>query len=79
MTTHSKSEFKRLKLMGVGSAKHARCECADPGCPVHKGTDCGIVARLVTVRRSDMDDVTGTRMCPACAEDALESGVFYTR
>jgi len=33
----------------------------------------------VTVYRSDMEDRTGTPMCNGCANDALESGVFYTK
>ena len=53
------------------------CECGDPGCPVCHG-NCRRAAS-VTVYRSDMDDETGTSVCDRCAEDCLESGVFYTK
>jgi hypothetical protein len=52
-----------------------RCECADPGCPVHRGADCTRKANAL-LRRIDMDDESGEYMCESCAEDALESGVF---
>jgi hypothetical protein len=53
------------------------CECTDPGCPVHKGkSECSHFGRVVTLYRVDMEDETGTRMCRACAEDAMESGLF---
>jgi hypothetical protein len=53
------------------------CECSDPGCPVHAGkSDCENAARTLLIR-VDMDDSTGTAMCQKCAEDALESGLFY--
>ena len=52
------------------------CECADPGCPVHlRASNCTARAR-VTLYRIDMQDITGTRMCARCAEDAMDSGVF---
>ncbi len=35
--------------------------------------------RLRTLYRSDMEDLTGTLMCPRCAEDAFDSGLFYTK
>jgi hypothetical protein len=53
-----------------------KCKCSDPGCPVHPNPGpCKNLARR-TVKRIDMQDETGTRMCRRCAEDALESGVF---
>jgi hypothetical protein len=56
-----------------------KCECADPGCPVHNGhSACENAARL-KVYRIDMEDRTGTWMCDGCAADAMESGVFTTR
>ena len=52
------------------------CECADPGCPIHRGVShCGESA-VVTLKRIDMEDRAGTMMCRACADDALESGLF---
>lgn len=58
---------------------HVTCECSDPGCPAHSGkSECERIS-VTTVYRSDMEDRTGTRMCRACMEDAMESGVFYTK
>jgi len=55
------------------------CDCSDPGCPVHKGKErCKHLARYI-VYRSDMEDETGTPMCQRCMEDAMDSGVFYTK
>lgn len=54
-----------------------KCECSDPGCPMCHGK-CGHDADCIAFR-SDMEDRTGTPMCDDCAEDALQSGVFYTR
>jgi hypothetical protein len=52
------------------------CECADPGCPAHKNSSkCNGLATII-LYRIDMNDATGTAMCDACADDALESGVF---
>lgn len=53
------------------------CECGDPGCPVCHG-HCRQRA-VTTVYRSDMEDETGTDVCEGCAEDCLDSGVFYTK
>jgi len=53
------------------------CECGDPGCPVCQGK-CYKPART-TVYRSDMKDETGTPMCQGCADDCLDSGIFYTK
>jgi hypothetical protein len=55
------------------------CDCTDPGCPEHEGKPSCSKKAVETVYRSDMEDQTGTRMCWACASDALESGVFYTK
>lgn len=57
------------------SKVHA-CECSDPGCPVHKGRDCDHVERGRVLYRVDMEDRTGTYFCPACQEDAYDSGLF---
>jgi len=57
----------------------AKCACSDPGCEVHEGkSECTHNAVTVVVRM-DMEDRTGTPMCRACANDALESGVFDER
>lgn len=53
------------------------CECSDPGCPVCGGR-CRKPSRTV-LYRSDMEDETGTPMCNGCADDAMESGLFYTK
>ena len=61
------------------------CQCADPGCPVHRGlSPCSEVTtreypRLTRVYRIDQVDLTGTPMCQPCAEDAMASGVFGVR
>src|ERR1700728_2836358 len=53
-----------------------KCECADSLCAHHIGkSDCRDVASQY-LYRVDMQDVTGTAMCDACAEDAMESGLF---
>lgn len=57
-------------------AARGKCECADPGCPAHKGKSTCTGAGHQILRRVDMDDRTGTRMCKACAADAYESGLF---
>ena len=60
----------------AGSQRH-KCECADRLCPVHKGhAECSFVGRTKTLYRVDMEDRTGTRFCPSCANDAYESGLF---
>src|SRR5215831_10164032 len=58
--------------------RRTRCECSDPGCPVKHGSkDCG-KRTAGKVYRVDMEDRTGTAMCNACLEDAMDSGVFTT-
>jgi hypothetical protein len=59
--------------------KRVQCECGDPGCPVHKGTSNCPNLSSRKVFRSDMEDRSGTRMCNACADDAMDSGVFYEK
>lgn len=41
----------------------ATCECADPGCPVHRDRSSCTRKAHSTVYRVDMVDRTGTRMC----------------
>ena len=54
----------------------SKCECSDPGCPIHKGTsDCRNTASSI-LYRIDMEDNTGSAMCEGCADDAFESGLF---
>jgi len=57
-------------------AKGQTCQDADPECPVCHG-HCQNPA-TTTLYRVDMEDATGTPMCEACANDAMESGVFAT-
>jgi hypothetical protein len=53
-----------------------KCECADPGCPIHpKVSDCRNLAATI-LYRIDMEDNTGSLMCEGCAEDAMLSGLF---
>jgi hypothetical protein len=52
------------------------CECADSGCPAHLGQSVCMLEWSCVLYRVDMQDGTGTRFCPACADDALASGVF---
>ena len=55
------------------------CECSDPGCPVgHGSRECGRRSSG-KVYRVDMQDYTGTAMCPECMADAYDSGVFGDR
>ncbi len=53
-----------------------KCECSDPGCPMHIEPCCPSAARTVLFR-SDMDDSSGVAFCHACASDAMDAGVFY--
>lgn len=53
-----------------------RCECSDPGCPVHIHVSRCDQRATTTLFRHDMDDRTGTRMCDPCSADAFESGLF---
>lgn len=57
-----------------GEKMKAKCECADKACPVCNG-QCHIDGK-VTLYRVDMIDRTGTLFCEACADDAMESGLF---
>lgn len=62
-----------------GKARPIECECADLGCPHHKGYECTAragVGKGRRLRRVDMEDRTGTRFCLPCAEDAFASGLF---
>ena len=57
-----------------------QCECADTLCPVHKGTSkCASEDGPVLLYRTDMDDRSGIVFCRACADDAMESGLFTDR
>jgi hypothetical protein len=53
-----------------------RCQCSDRGCPVHPGISLCIRPASTTLFRIDMEDQTGTAFCDACAEDAMNSGLF---
>jgi hypothetical protein len=50
-----------------------KCECTDKGCTC-KGKCTNNAAACLS--RVDMEDRTGTLFCRACAEDAMESGLF---
>ncbi len=63
-------DFTRIPLRLVKGT----CECVDRGCP-HCHGDCREAA-YDRLYRVDQVDETGTLMCPACAMDALLSGVF---
>ena len=52
------------------------CDCADPGCPVHKGTSQCPNAGRMKLWRIDMEDRDGAWFCYGCARDAHESGLF---
>lgn len=68
-----------MRHRGVKKYTH-NCECCDPGCPVHKGkSQCKNKQRCTTFYRIDMEDLTGTKMCPGCGDDAMNSGLFRTR
>ena len=53
-----------------------KCQCADPGCPVHDGRSRCNRNATTTMYRIEVEDETGTPMCDGCALDASESGVF---
>lgn len=57
-----------------------KCECSDPGCPVHIGENCqnwSIPEEPGEILyRVDMEDKTGVAFCQDCADDAMESGLF---
>jgi len=55
-----------------------KCECSDPGCKAHKGSDDCRAKALNILYRVDMYDETGTAMCDDCADDAFSSGLFTT-
>ena len=73
------SQILRSRGRVLNPARRTKCECADPGCPVHRGVSHCEKKSAGKVYRSDMEDRTGTAMCRGCMEDALDSGVFYTK
>ncbi len=68
---HPKGHAKIVHAAGLGS-----CGCADPGCPVHKGSSACPFRGRTFLYRVDMEDHTGTPMCLQCATDAMDSGLF---
>ncbi len=55
------------------------CECYDMGCKAHAGSSvCEATGRTRVLYRVDMEDHTGTAMCPGCRADAELSGLFDT-
>jgi len=59
--------------------KEVVCECADPGCTVHRGMSDCLNMSYDILYRVDMHDETGTAMCEHCADDAFASGLFTTK
>lgn len=55
----------------------AQCECSDPGCEVHAGKEKCAKRAKHCLKRSDMEDNTGTLFCDGCSNDAMSSGLFY--
>jgi len=64
-------------------ARMVLCGCFDNGCKANHGRAC--LTRIdplagdgsgETLYRVDMQDDTGTLFCRACADDAMESGLF---
>ncbi len=68
-----------MKFRITAAAPRAACECADPGCAVHKGSNrCdGVFGEILF--RVDTDDETGTAFCSDCTDDAFESGLYYSK
>lgn len=58
--------------------KRARqCECGDPGCPAHKGSEwCRRMATEKLFRIDWADAEAPLWFCEPCADDALASGFF---
>ncbi len=55
------------------------CECYDPGCNAHRGSDTCKTQGVTILYRIDMEDETGSLMCEACCEDAMECGLFVAK
>lgn len=58
--------------------QYGRCECYDENCHglyVNDNFRCDNQA-ICTLYRIDMTDSTGTDFCEACANDAMESGLY---
>jgi hypothetical protein len=54
-----------------------RCQCADPGCPAHKGKSrCEKKGTRRKLWRIDYAGFDSFKFCPACFDDAMESGFF---
>lgn len=53
------------------------CCCTDPGCPVpHGSAGCVSLADVELIRIDDPDE-SRLPMCYRCADDAMDSGIFY--
>jgi hypothetical protein len=60
-----------------GGVSQPQCECSDPGCPEHKGSETCRNRPTTIVKRIDMGTPAAKfHMCEGCASDALDSGVF---
>lgn len=65
-----------MKRTYSGVPGDSRCECSDPGCPVHEGKSSCDQKATHLLYRVDMEDQTGTAFCAGCGEDAFDSGLF---
>lgn len=63
---------------GLVKPMSKQCECCDSDCLIHPGKECCQRSNLSTLYRVDMEDKTGTKFCPKCWDDAMESGLFST-
>jgi hypothetical protein len=56
--------------------KTAPCECCDHYCPAHEGRDCAADS-TTTLDRVDWVAGSTLRVCDACADDMMDSGIFH--
>ena len=66
-------------VYGVQNMKRIlpQCECNDPGCKGHEGvSECMAKGRIKVTRYDYETQGDHLLMCRACAEDALNSGIF---
>lgn len=80
-TTHHAPHASNVSAIKCG-APLVFCECADAGCPAHRGAGCAATPwpeDRTRLYRIDMEDTTGTLMCSPCSDDAFASGVFTDR
>jgi hypothetical protein len=73
--THKIKTEEEINPPGIED-EESPCECGDSGCSVHEGSEECPNPGTVLLRRTDMEDESGSYFCQECAEDAMESGVF---